>query len=177
MHKNVELKARCSNPGKVRSALLELDPEEIGVDHQRDTYFRVQNGRLKLREGDIENNLIYYERPDQSAPKEADIYLQETEPDSGLKPLLKAALGVRVVVEKRREIYFIDNVKFHIDEVDGLGSFVEIEAIDETGDFTTEELRDQCQTYMEQLSIHRDQLVSASYSDLLLDRQASNSSC
>jgi len=175
MHKNVELKARCPNPDEVRSALLELDPEEAGTDHQVDTYFRTNQGRLKLREGNIENNLIYYERPDQSGPKEADIHLYETESGSDLKPMLEAALGVLVVVEKRREIYFLENVKFHIDRVDGLGSFVEIEAIDQTGNFSTDELRNQCQTYMEQLGIDRDQLVSCSYSDLLLEKRDSRS--
>lgn len=176
MHKNVELKARCPDPEEVRSALLELDPEEKGTDQQVDTYFCVNQGRLKLREGNIENNLIYYERPDQSAPKEAEIYLYDTEPDSDLKPMLEAALGVLVVVEKRREIYFLDNVKFHIDRVDGLGSFVEIEAIDESGNFTTDQLRKQCKKYMEHLGIDREQLVSSSYSDLLLNKQGANGS-
>ena len=98
------------------------------MDEQTDTYFNVPNGRLKLREGNIENNLIFYERTNQAGPRILIFNLVKVEDAEGLKEALTKSNGIKVVVKKRREIYYINNVKFHIDEVPGLGSFVEIEA-------------------------------------------------
>ena len=88
-------------------------------------------------------------------------------PDSTIGEVLTAALGVRVTVDKQREIYFIDNVKFHIDTVKGLGNFVEIEAIDANGKRNAKELEQQCSHYMRELGIKDTDLVVGSYSDLL----------
>jgi adenylate cyclase class IV len=149
----------------------------------------VPRGRLKLREGQIENNLIYYARPDRDGPKRSDVILYGTRPGSDLKTLLTAALGTVVVVEKRREIYFVDvsdvevpgeptaperarareNVKVHLDTVSGLGSFVEIEAIDLDGALGPALLEAQCRRLMARLGIRDADLVAASYSDLLLE--------
>lgn len=81
---------------------------------------------------------------------------------------LTAALDVLVQVDKQREIYFIDNIKFHIDVVKGLGEFVEIEASNKVGNYTESELLSQCQEYMSLFGIQDDDLISVSYSDLLL---------
>src|SRR3712207_369543 len=142
-HVNVEIKARCADLVPARATLLRMGARLVGPDRQVDTYFRVPNGRLKLRQGLIENNLIFYAREDREGPKRSDVILYGTRPDSDLKALLTAALGTLVVVEKRREIYFVavdgvgldgvENVKVHLDTVEGLGSFVEIEAIDLDG--------------------------------------------
>lgn len=72
---NVEIKARCNEPEKIRSILKNHKADFIGNDHQLDTYFKVDEGRLKLREGTIENNLIYYRRPDAKQPKASEIEL------------------------------------------------------------------------------------------------------
>jgi len=165
---NIEIKARCSNPQVIASSLLELGADHKGTDHQVDTYFRVSSGRLKLREGNIENNLIYYKRSDQDGPKRSDVVLYPANPDHGLKQILTDTMGVLVVVDKKRDIYFIGNVKFHIDLVDRLGSFVEIEAIGEEGE--EEKLDGQCKYYINELNISEDDLVSVSYSDLLIER-------
>jgi adenylate cyclase, class 2 len=77
-----------------------------------------------------------------------------------------------MVVEKRRDIYFIDNVKFHLDEVEGLGTFVEIEAIDYNGTIGSERLLVQCHTFLSLFNIQPDELVAVSYSDLLLQNIA-----
>lgn len=125
---------------------------------------------MKLREGAIEHALIFYERTNQSGPKRSDVWLYRPEADPALKALLTAALGVRIIVDKRREICFIDNVKFHIDRVEGLGAFVEIEAIDEDGSIGEEALRAQCEAYLRLFRISPEDLVALSYSDLLSDR-------
>ncbi len=168
MHLNVEMKACCSEPQKVRNILESLGAEYRGLDHQIDTYFKAPNGRLKLREGNIENFLIFYERSDQEGPKDSNVGLHEFDPKSNLKGVLLSALDTLVVVDKQRHIYFIDNVKFHVDKVKDLGNFCEIEAIDKTGEIGRERLSAQCQDYMRILGICDENLVSCSYSDLLL---------
>ena len=177
-HVNVEIKARCTDLAPARATLLSMGARMVGPDRQVDTYFSVPNGRLKLRQGLIENNLIFYSREDRQGPKRSDVILYGTRPDSDLKALLTAALGTLVAVEKRREIYFvavdglgldgIENVKVHLDTVEGLGSFVEIEAIDLDGSIGPDRLRAQCEQLMTRLGIRPDDLVAESYSDLLL---------
>lgn len=170
-HLNVEIKARCLYPERVRRALEEREAEFRGLDRQVDTYFRVPCGRLKLREGNIECNLIYYSRTDEAGPKDSHVTLYHTEHPAALKEILTNALGVLVVVEKEREIYFIDNVKFHVDTIEPLGSFVEIEAIDATGTFGRDHLLRQCAEYMAVLGIRQDDLISVSYSDMLMSAE------
>lgn len=165
---NIEIKARCDNPGNIRTILKDRDAHFKGTDHQIDTYFNVPDGRLKLRQGSIEQNLIFYRRADSKTPEASDINLVPVDETKALHALLANALGIKVVVEKEREIYFVNNVKFHIDEVKQLGSFVEIEAIDKDGSIGREKLRQQCQHYLELFKISEDALVAESYSDMLL---------
>jgi predicted adenylyl cyclase CyaB len=165
--KNIEIKACCSQPDHIRSILENHQADFKGTDHQIDTYFRVDKGRLKLREGTIEKNLIYYQRNDIKGAKKSDINLAPFDETSKIKQLLSNALGVEVVVEKHREIYFIDDVKFHIDKVKKLGHFMEIEAIDEDGSIKEKKLRGQCSYYMHQFDITKKDLVAESYADLI----------
>ncbi len=165
-HLNVEIKARCEDPGRVKEYLR--DAEYKGTDHQVDTYFKVKAGRLKLREGQIENALIYYERGDQPGPKKSEVTLYRGKPKSLLREVLTQALGILAVVDKQRDIYFLDNVKFHIDSVKGLGSFVEIEAIDSDGSIGVDRLNEQCQRHLKALAIRDEDLIATSYSDLVL---------
>jgi len=165
---NVEIKARCSDPDKIRKLLHEKGADFKGLDHQIDTYFQIPEGRLKLRQGSIENNLIYYQRANQAGPKTSHIELfPVAEQSDVLKTILVRAMGIRWVVDKQREIYFIDNVKFHIDQVERLGHFVEIEAIDSDGSLPESRLREQCDYYMEYLGIQNEDLITYSYSDMI----------
>ncbi|RMD68625.1 MAG: CYTH domain-containing protein [Bacteroidetes bacterium] len=169
---NVEIKARCARPEPIREVLRAAQADFRGRDHQIDTYFVVPHGRLKLREGNIENHLIYYQRADEAGPKRSEVYLYEPGNSAALHALLREALGVRVVVDKWREIWFVGNVKFHIDEVAALGSFVEIEAIDRDGSIGEDRLRQQCTEWMARLGIRDEDLIDRSYSDMLLERNA-----
>ncbi|HMO38908.1 MAG TPA: class IV adenylate cyclase [Saprospiraceae bacterium] len=165
---NIEIKAHCANPADARQRLLAAGARFIGEDHQVDTYFKVGQGRLKLREGNIENALIHYQRQNEAGPKKSDVRLYASQPESSLKAVLTAALGILTIVDKRRAIFFIENVKFHVDEVENLGSFVEIEAIGTHSHADEHELAAQCQHYMELLRIRPEDLIEHSYSDLLL---------
>lgn len=169
-HLNVEIKAKCSDPVFIRQYLLHQNANFKGIDAQTDTYFNVPNGRLKLREGIIENNLIFYKRNNQPGPKNSHFHLVKVAYPIELKEVLEKSCGIKMIVKKQREIYYIDNVKFHIDELEGLGSFVEIEAGDILADKTESELLEQCNFYMKEFGIKANDLVAESYSDLLLNK-------
>lgn len=167
-HLNIEIKARCLQTARIHTILKERGADFKGIDHQIDTYFKVNHGRLKMREGNIENALIHYHRPDQAGPKKSEVLLYHSNPELGLKDVLAAANGILCVVDKKRAIYFIENVKFHLDEVEKLGSFVEIEAIDKDGSFDEQQLLQQCNSYLKLFSIQEKDLIDQSYSDLLM---------
>ena len=172
--RNYEFKARAQNLNELEQKLLELNPVFKGEDHQIDTYFNVPNGRLKLREGIIENALIYYERPDIPDSKQSAIILYKLEPDRSLKDILIKVMGIKVVVDKIRKIYFIGNVKFHFDIVRELGTYFEVEAIDETGNAGPEELEEQCKFYFDYFGLSRSDYIKGSYSDLILEKLTKN---
>ena len=167
---NVEFKARVSweQLSRHEEKLKTLNPRYIGEDVQSDTYFQARTGRLKLREGRIENALIHYHRPNTPDAKLSEVILYRHQPDPSLKDILTLHLGIKTVVRKTRRIYFVDNVKFHFDEVDGLGSFLEVEAIDDGGKHTTEALKAQCDKYFHFFGLTDADLVAESYSDMLL---------
>jgi predicted adenylyl cyclase CyaB len=87
---------------------------------------------------------------------------------AGLKDVLNRSCGIRMIVRKRREIYYIGNVKFHIDDVHGLGSFIEIEAGNILANKTQDELLKQCNYYLEEFEVKDSELVAVSYSDMLI---------
>jgi adenylate cyclase, class 2 len=165
---NIEIKARTRSARKIRLVLQSENAKQVGVDSQTDTYFIVPTGRLKLREGNIENNLIFYQRTNKAGPKQSDFSLSPVRDPASLKEILKESLGIKVVVAKQREIFYIDNVKFHLDRVEQLGEFVEIEAGNKLADLSVEQLKQQCDYYMKLFEIQKEDLVEESYSDLLM---------
>ncbi len=181
---NVEIKARIINlrenqktrkekPTKkeyIRNYLQSKNADYKGIDLQTDTYFNVKNGRLKLREGNIENNLIYYERGNKAGPKNSYFQLVKVEDANGLKETLTKSVGVKIIVNKKREIYYIGNVKFHLDEVAGLGDFVEIEAGNILADLNQVQLQEQCEFYLNEFNLNKEELIEVSYSDMLLSK-------
>lgn len=170
-HINIEIKAKCFHPEKVEAFLVSANAVFKGIDLQKDTYFNVPNGRLKLRQGNIENNLIFYNRNNQKGPKQSDFQLAPVAKAAEMENLLTEALGVKVVVEKKRRIFFLDNIKIHLDEVPPLGSFVEIEASNLSNlSLTVEQLHKQCADLMQHFKIREEDLIENSYSDMLLNQ-------
>lgn len=165
---NVEIKARSTRLDAIRTLLRSWKAREVGMDHQVDTYFHCETGRLKLREGNIEHSLIHYRRSDQAGPKRSEVSLYHpTERDPHLKEVLSQSNGIWKVVDKQREIFFVDNVKVHLDTVKELGTFVEIEAIDTDGSISEAKLREQCEQMMAAFQIQERDLLEQSYSDML----------
>lgn len=165
---NMEFKARVADLDGARNWLISRRARFIGIDEQRDVYFRVPEGRLKLRMGNIERALIYYRRAEENDIKRSDVWLYPVQDGDALEQLLALSLGILADVSKRREIYFIGPAKFHLDHVMGLGYFVEVEVIDQASTADVQELEKLATYYLEELHIAREQLVRASYLDLLL---------
>ena len=128
--RNIELKARVADLKAARQTAEQIATKRLGVQQQVDTYFHCPHGRLKLRQIDgLSAQLVWYARPSEQGPKASDYQLVPVSNPETLKAALGAALGVRGVVRKRREVFLWENVRIHLDEVKGLGSFLELEAV------------------------------------------------
>ena len=167
MARNIELKARDPDPARSLQSSLALGAEDHGWLQQLDTYFNVPRGRLKLREQDDTAELIHYERSDDPVERESNYRILPVEDPEALKEVLAAALGVLVAVEKSRRLLLWRNVRIHLDQVPGLGSFIELEAVaqpdsDLTGEYqNVAELR-------QALDITDGRILGVGYSDELL---------
>ena len=168
---NFEFKARLNNEPRVRAALKRLNARFIGTDHQTDTYFRVPSGRLKVREGRLENALIFYRRSNVRRARQAAVEMMLLPRRNSLRAILARSLGTLAVVDKRREIYFVKNVKIHLDRVRRLGKFLEVEAISRAGD--VKKIRSQARQFQELFGITAKDIVAESYSDLILAKSPS----
>lgn len=165
---NIEIKAQGVDAQRTREILLSAGARYAGRDHQVDTYYHTEHGRLKLRQGNIENALIAYHRENTASVKRSDVLLYRTQDPRGLKEILDRTCTILAVVDKMRDIYYIGNVKFHVDEVAGLGAFAEIEALETESIQGEAALSAQVHTYMEMLGIREDQLLAHSYSDMVM---------
>lgn len=165
--RNVEFKASDQNPERTLRAAIAAGAQDAGWLAQTDTYFHVPQGRLKLREETGGAHLIAYERPDDPTARESRYRLVPADDPAGLRDALAAALGVLVIVKKTRHLLLWQNVRIHLDTVEGLGQFIELEAVAEpTSDLTREH---QLATDLQaKLGITPEQIVSFSYSDELL---------
>jgi homotetrameric cytidine deaminase len=165
--RNVELKARDRDPARSLERALALGAEDRGELRQRDTYFAAPRGRLKLREQDPGGaELIAYERPDRTDARESRYRLAPVADGAALRDALDAALGTTGVVAKRRRLLLWEGVRIHLDEVEGLGAFVELEGVAEPGSDLTAEAERVARLRAE-LRIADDDLVATSYADLL----------
>jgi homotetrameric cytidine deaminase len=165
--RNVEIKARDPDPATTLERALALGAYDDGILVQRDTYFGRARGRLKLREQEPGGaQLIAYARPDADEARTSEYRLVEVSDPQALREALDAALGTRVVVDKRRRLLLYENVRIHLDDVAGLGAFVELEAVaDAESDLARE--HDLVARLRKELALGEP--VAASYSDLLLD--------
>jgi len=167
-HLNLEIKAYADELSPLREILTSQKAVAKGQIIQVDTYFNCSAGRLKLRENPDAAILIHYNRESIEGIKQSLVTMVTIPNPAEIKDILRKSLGIKVVVSKKREIYWIENVKFHLDEVDRLGMFVEIEAIDYEGTIGKEKLYAQCEYYLKLLQIPAQNLIKDSYSDLLL---------
>jgi adenylate cyclase class 2 len=165
---NVELKARDPEPARSLRRCRELGAIDAGTLHQRDTYFTVPHGRLKLREQEPGPSvLLQYVRADKAEARTSNYILVEIADSAGLTQALADSLGIACVVEKERRLFlWEETVRVHIDRVKGLGDFIEIEAVAPAGS-SLEREREQVERLRLLLEIDRSRLVASSYADLL----------
>lgn len=171
LHHNLELKARYPDLRLACERVQKLGARPGGIEVQTDTYFSVPHGRLKLRA--IEGKptvLIWYDRPDGAAFRDSGYYLVPVPDTELMTSALTAALGVRGVVRKRREILFWHNVRIHLDEVEGLGTFLEFEAVLAPG-AELEVSRARLDELARVLEIRAEDRIAGSYANLL-DRES-----
>jgi predicted adenylyl cyclase CyaB len=167
LSRNIELKTRLRDPAAARAVAEAVATKRLGVQHQVDTYFHCPHGRLKLRQIDgLSAQLVWYARPDREGPKRSDYRLVPVANPETLKAALAAALGVRGVVEKRREIFLVDNVRIHLDEVAGLGHFLEFEAV-LAADMPDADGHAQLERLMRQFDIRPADLLGGSYGEMV----------
>ncbi len=166
MPENVELKARYPAREAARGILEDMGAEVFRTEEQVDTYFRVPEGRLKLREIEGQpSELIYYQRVENGGRRDCVYQIYRHPRSEELGKVLASALGVRVVVRKTREVYYLGRVKVNLDLVRDLGSFIEFEVpVEEEGPASAER---KARELRKKFSIKDDDLVLCSYSDLV----------
>jgi predicted adenylyl cyclase CyaB len=172
MPRNIEIKARTDD----RSALLraveavaDRGPYEL---HQTDTFFRCAEGRLTLREfGDSPGELISYQRADGAGPRESVYFVAPVPEPETTRRILSVSNGVLGVVKKRRLLYLVGQTRVHLDEVQGLGDFVELEVVLREGQSIDEGVV-VANNLMRVLDIDPGRLIRQTYFDLLQERGA-----
>jgi predicted adenylyl cyclase CyaB len=176
MKKNVEIKARVTDLAAVRRIVEGIADSGSMELQQEDTFFACSRGRLKLRRllDCAQGELIYYERPAGSGPKESRYIVHPTGDPAELRDVLAAALDVRGVVRKRRSVYLVGQTRVHLDQVEGLGEFVELEVVLQPQQNSADGVAI-AHDLMRKLGISPSQLIDRAYIDLL-DEQGPSAS-
>ena len=162
--RNLEYKARIDDPKPYLAMARALGADLQGALSQTDTYFVVPDGRLKLREtAGLQGELIFYQRDEDAADRASDFEILRTTEPAVLRDLLSAALGVRSVVKKRRTLLVLDGARIHLDNVEGLGNFLELEVPVHEEDAPA---RDRINWLLAELGLRWEGCIRASYLDL-----------
>lgn len=169
-HVNAEFKARCLDQRDAIRRIRVAGARWLSKEHQVDTYYRVAEGRLKVRETGSRAELVWYFRSDRLRSKRSWVLMLSLRDAASVKATLARALGVKVVVDKVRRVYIRDNVRVHIDEVQGLGQFVEIESVGTPTEFPR--LQRQAEEMAHVLRLQQSDLIRGSYSDLAASSRA-----
>ncbi|MFZ0531798.1 MAG: class IV adenylate cyclase [Anaerolineales bacterium] len=167
MAANIEIKARVHDFKRLQQRAEQLSDTPCQVIPQEDTFFNCPQGRIKLRELSADRGqLVYYLRQDVTAPKHSEYKIFETNDPTILKLILAEAFGVRGVVSKVRYLYLVGQTRIHLDEVKGLGNFMELEVVlqpgqtDAAGQLIAKNL-------MQQLGIQEMDLLDTAYMDMM----------
>jgi adenylate cyclase class IV len=168
MKRNVEIKAKVADSAAVRDAVEKLSSGPPEVLEQEDTFFHCPRGRLKLRRlaGAAQAELLYYERPDTAGPKECRYLVHRTTDPDGLRAVLAATLGIRGTIRKQRTVFLAGQTRVHLDRVEGLGEFVELEVVLRP-EQDANDGRLIAGQLMARLGLSPNQLVDGAYIDLL----------
>ena len=166
MPTNIEIKARARNFEEIKARAESLSDTPMQVIRQEDTFFNTPQGRLKLRLLGDHAELIYYTRPDQEGPKRSDYHITRSNDPENLKCVLELACGIRGVVKKTRFLYLVGQTRVHLDNVDGLGQFMELEVVLEEGQGDLEGQKI-AEDLMFALGVESTDLINGAYLDLI----------
>jgi predicted adenylyl cyclase CyaB len=167
MARNVEIKARIADLATIRANAVALASGPMEIIDQTDTFFVVPQGRLKVRAfSDGSGELISYERANEQGPKESTYTRVACEDARMLLEALSRVLSVRGIVSKRREVFLIGRTRVHLDRVEGLGCFVELEVVLAPGEAVDEGYRE-ASNLLRSLEVSERDLVAEAYNDLL----------
>lgn len=167
MAMNVEIKARIKDIDALRGRIEAISGAPCEEIHQEDTFFPVPKGRLKLRILSPERGeLIYYDREDTYEPKPSHYLIAKTTNPAALHAVLANALGLRGIVRKSRLLYRVGKTRIHLDTVERLGYFLELEVVLDQGE-SVERGEKVAREIMAKLEIEEADLVSEAYIDLL----------
>jgi adenylate cyclase class IV len=163
-YQDFSAKAHCADVEQLARVLQQLGAKYLGTDYQRDTYYQTDRGKLKLREGNIEHLLIHYERlPDAQGLEQTRVYRYDSEPTPAHLRAVLAGKPVLGIVEKARRIYYLDDIKIHLDSFPEGLQFVEVEVIDREGKQTLKELQQECLRVLALLGIDAEELLTNGY--------------
>ena len=166
MPSNIEIKACIRNFEDLKRRAETISDTPVQVIPQEDTFFNTPQGRLKLRVLSDHAQLIYYTRPDQEGPKRSDYHITRSTDPENLKRVLELAYGIRGVVRKTRYLYLAGQTRIHVDDVEGLGQFMELEVVMEEGQSDADGQRI-AEGLMSALGVEGTDLIDGAYMDLL----------
>lgn len=167
MPANIEIKAHVRDFESLQQAAAQLSTAPCQILSQEDTFFNCPQGRLKLRVMDPHHGqLIYYQRQDVTGPKHSEYKIFETEDPAGLNLILAEAFGMRGVVNKIRYLYMIGQTRIHLDDVRGLGKFIELEVVLKPGQ-TDAQGKAIAENLMQKLGIKEGDLIDTAYMDMM----------
>lgn len=172
MSRNIEIKAQIESVSGLMPRAAALATEGPMVIIQDDTFFRCENGRLKLRAFSAQQGeLIFYRRANQQGPKESFYLLSPTSAPDTLREALSLAYGQAGRVEKHRTLFLVGRTRVHLDRVKDLGDFLELEVVLKDGE-PAEAGISEAHALMEQLGVNSSQLIEGAYVDLLAESRA-----
>ena len=174
MARNVEIKAKARDYGSIKERAEALAGSTPLVMVQEDTFFNTRNGRLKIRQlAQDDGELIYYQRADAAVPKTSTYSISHTHAPAQLRAVLASALGERMTVRKTREVYLAGRTRIHLDRVEGLGAFMELEVVLEDGEDESVG-HATALDMMARLGVDASDLIDGAYADLLAESKQSS---
>ncbi|KAA3595959.1 MAG: class IV adenylate cyclase [Calditrichaeota bacterium] len=171
MPSNIEIKAKINNLKKLQILAEKISDTSCEIQYQKDIFYQSKKGRLKLRIINSEiGNLISYFRPDTKKAKQSNYKIFKTENPNSLQGILSESLEEIVTVKKKRLIYLVGQTRIHLDEVENLGNFMEIEVVLKPNQ-DSQEGHKIAKDLMEKLEIKSEDLISCAYADLILKKK------
>ena len=168
--RNLELKIKCKDHTSALSAVKKLSAKYEGILKQRDVYFNLSPGRLKLRSINNERfELIFYKRLNRASAKFSNYYISEITHPKRVEKLLKEILGIKITINKTRKLYLWENVRIHFDTVNKLGKFIEFEIVCKTTRDENES-REKMKYLKKIFNISKGDVLRSSYSDMLIKK-------